>query len=85
MMNGIHLLCASLFENSLSVIFVFCLLGIIKIYISCTKGRPNIPGPFPWPLIGNVISLGNKPQEAMKAMSKRYRRLVINYVMLGLG
>ena len=35
------------------------------------KSRPKIPGPYPWPILGNVVSLGSKPQISMQNMAKK--------------
>jgi len=44
---------------------------VLRIIIKYFADRPKIPGPFPWPVIGNAISLGDKPHVAMQNMAKR--------------
>ena len=51
-------------------------VGILLFYVlrrslKSKSSRPQIPGPYPWPIIGNVASLGDQPQKSMQAMAKK--------------
>ena len=52
-------------------------IGLLVFYIvrkslnSINSSRPKIPGPYPWPIIGNVASLGDQPQKSMQAMAEK--------------
>nr|XP_043615354.1 cytochrome P450 76T24-like [Erigeron canadensis] len=50
-------------------------LFIISIYVFVISGRRNSrlpPGPYPFPVIGNLLQLGNKPHRSLATLSKRY-------------
>ncbi|XP_076814599.1 cytochrome P450 1A1-like [Clavelina lepadiformis] len=60
-----------MYKNELLIVFIVVLLT--RQFIQYLYGnRPRIPGPFPWPIIGNAISLGSQPQLSLQAMSKKY-------------
>ena len=44
---------------------------VIRKSLTLKGSRPKIPGPYPWPVIGNVVSLGDQPQKSMQAMAKK--------------
>nr|CAB3235411.1 cytochrome P450 1A1-like [Phallusia mammillata] len=60
-------------EMVISILLLFLLRKIFSYFSS----RPNIPGPFPWPVIGNALSLGDKPQQSMQAMAKKYGNIYL--------
>ncbi|XP_043554181.1 cytochrome P450 1B1 [Chiloscyllium plagiosum] len=35
-------------------------------------GRRSLPGPFPWPLVGNALQLGDSPHLTFARMARRY-------------
>ncbi|KAK6917584.1 Cytochrome P450 [Dillenia turbinata] len=54
-----------------------CLLlvwTVIQALLSATKPRklPLPPGPFPFPVIGNLLKLGDKPHKSITKLSKTY-------------
>ncbi|KAI3495021.1 hypothetical protein L1887_37127 [Cichorium endivia] len=49
------------------------------IYALTTSGRYNSrlpPGPYPFPIIGSLLKLGNKPHRSLATLSKRYGPLM---------
>nr|XP_043614766.1 cytochrome P450 76T24-like [Erigeron canadensis] len=54
-------------------------LFIISIYVFVISGRRNSrlpPGPYPFPVIGNLFQLSNKPHRSLAALSKCYGPLM---------
>ncbi|XP_071742250.1 cytochrome P450 76T24-like [Rutidosis leptorrhynchoides] len=49
------------------------------IYVTTISGRRNSrlpPGPYPYPIIGNLLSIGDKPHISLAKLSKRYGPLM---------
>ncbi|XP_023750119.1 cytochrome P450 76T24 [Lactuca sativa] len=59
---------------------IFLLLSFILTFIYvvlpgfCNSRLP--PGPYPFPIIGNILKLGNKPHRSLAILSKRYGPLM---------
>ncbi|XP_076941159.1 cytochrome P450 76T24-like [Bidens hawaiensis] len=53
------------------------LLTFIYVYTISGHRNPRLPpGPYPFPIIGNLLQLGNKPHRSLAALSKRYGPLM---------
>ncbi|KAJ9539347.1 hypothetical protein OSB04_032080 [Centaurea solstitialis] len=64
--------------------FLFLSFLLTFIYALKNFGRRNSrlpPGPYPLPIIGNLLEIGNKPHRSLAALSKRYGSLMS--LMLG--
>nr|XP_043617256.1 cytochrome P450 76T24-like [Erigeron canadensis] len=62
-----------------SFILLLCVFVISIIYVYTTSGRRNSrlpPGPYPFPIIGNLLQLSNKPHRSLATLSKRYGPLM---------
>ena len=68
-MDAIHSAFWMLWDVKIEILIGSAVLFLIDRLLK--RNRPKIPGPYPWPIIGNAISLGPKPQYAMQAMAKR--------------
>jgi len=53
------------------IVIGLLLIFVIRKSLTAKSSRPKIPGPYPWPIIGNVASLGDQPQKSMQAMAKK--------------
>ncbi|KAI3681660.1 hypothetical protein L6452_36462 [Arctium lappa] len=56
---------------SFSLTFIYVLI----IVVGCRNSRLP-PGPFPFPIIGNLLDLGHKPHCSLATLSKRYGPLM---------
>lgn len=54
----------------------FILTFIYVFTISSRRNHRLPPGPYPFPVIGNLLQLGNKPHRSLAALSKRYGPLM---------
>nr|AFJ44751.1 cytochrome P4501A [Micropogonias undulatus] len=61
-------------SESLVAITVLCVvyLALRCFHTEIPEGLRRLPGPKPFPLIGNVLEVGSKPYLSLTAMSKRY-------------
>ncbi|KAE8297374.1 Cytochrome P450 1A1 [Larimichthys crocea] len=61
-------------SEGLVAITVLCLvyLALRFFHTEIPEGLRRLPGPKPFPLIGNVLEVGSKPYLSLTAMSKRY-------------
>ncbi|KAJ0758954.1 putative ferruginol synthase [Helianthus annuus] len=59
-----------------SVLFSFLLTFVYAITISSRRNSRLPPGPFPFPIIGNLLHLGDKPHQSLATLSKRYGPLM---------
>nr|AJD87463.1 cytochrome P450 CYP76AD7 [Mirabilis jalapa] len=60
---------------TIPVIFLLIILIIIhKLIFSSNHKLP--PGPKPWPIIGNIHLLGNKPHRSLSKLAKKYGPLI---------
>ena len=59
------------YAGSMKVEFVVLFFVLFAIHQSLTFKRAKVPGPYPWPVIGNAISLGDQPHVAMQKMAKK--------------
>lgn len=41
-----------------------------QLFLDCYDKAPCLPGPYPWPIIGNILSLGEEPHLSFDAMTK---------------
>ncbi|KAJ0565487.1 putative ferruginol synthase [Helianthus annuus] len=56
---------------------LFLLTFIYVFTISSRRNHRGLPpGPFPFPIIGNLLELSNKPHRSLAALSKRYGPLM---------
>lgn len=53
------------------IMIALVVIFVVRLTMQKRGNRPNIPGPFPWPVIGNVASLGDQPQLSMQAMANK--------------
>ncbi|XP_074263214.1 cytochrome P450 76T24-like [Silene latifolia] len=53
------------------VTIIFVIFYVIKISRNSTKSK-RPPGPKPWPIIGNIHQLGDKPHLSVAELSKKY-------------
>ncbi|KAJ9706597.1 hypothetical protein PVL29_001860 [Vitis rotundifolia] len=54
---------------------VFLILKLLK-DSSSLKSPPLPPGPFPWPILGNLLHLGNMPHISLAQFSQSYGPLI---------
>ncbi|KAJ0582358.1 putative geraniol 8-hydroxylase [Helianthus annuus] len=59
-----------------SVLFSFLLTFAYAITISSRRNSRLPPGPFPFPIIGNLLHLGDKPHQSLATLSTRYGPLM---------
>ncbi|XP_061347279.1 geraniol 8-hydroxylase-like [Gastrolobium bilobum] len=64
-------------DNLTLLLISLVLLASIHVLISIfgrksTKSHKQAPGPRPFPIIGNILELGNKPHEALAKLSQTY-------------
>ncbi|XP_076941160.1 cytochrome P450 76T24-like [Bidens hawaiensis] len=53
------------------------LLAFIYVYTTSSRRNPQLPpGPYPYPIIGNLLKLGNNPHLSLAELSKRYGPLM---------
>ena len=57
--------------TQLVLIFAICVLGLIKL-LQPRKNEYSVPGPFAWPVFGNLLSLGKKPHEYLTHLRSVY-------------
>ncbi|CAK9134352.1 unnamed protein product [Ilex paraguariensis] len=66
---------ASLLALTLGLVYIYVL-----IHYSNRRGRPSTarlpPGPYPFPIIGNIFQLGHKPHHSLTILSKTYGPLM---------
>ena len=55
---------------------LFLILRHFKILSSPFKSPLVPPGPYPWPIIGNILQLGNKPHVTLTQLAKNYGPLI---------
>ncbi|XP_048500488.1 cytochrome P450 76AD1-like [Beta vulgaris subsp. vulgaris] len=55
----------------LLIIIIFTIIFVSKKLLSKSKSKLP-PGPKPWPIIGNIHQLGNKPHRSAAELSKTY-------------
>ncbi|XP_061087332.1 cytochrome P450 1B1-like [Conger conger] len=53
-----------------SFIFLFCLEACL--WVRNLRHKRRLPGPFPWPVVGNAMQLGKKPHITFTKMAKKY-------------
>ncbi|KAK1408879.1 hypothetical protein QVD17_40995 [Tagetes erecta] len=63
-------------DNSLFLMLPFFLTFIYIFTISGRRNRRLPPGPYPFPVIGNLLQLGTKPHRSLAALSTRYGHLM---------
>ena len=58
--------------------FVWASFHVLTSSLGCRKtGLPKAPpGPYPFPIIGNILELGSKPHQAVAKLSKTYGPLM---------
>ncbi|KAK9056227.1 hypothetical protein SSX86_027317 [Deinandra increscens subsp. villosa] len=61
---------------TLPLLFSFFLAFVYVIIISGRRNSRLPPGPFPLPVIGNLLCLGDKPHHSLATLSKRYGPLM---------
>nr|XP_009858581.1 cytochrome P450 1A1-like [Ciona intestinalis] len=54
------------------ILLFLVIVYAIKLLATSQSRRLNIPGPYPWPVIGNVIEMGGQPQFSLTNMAKKY-------------
>ncbi|KAI3681658.1 hypothetical protein L6452_36460 [Arctium lappa] len=54
----------------------FLITFIYALTISSQRNSRLPPGPYPFPIIGNLLEVGNKPHRSLAILSKRYRPLM---------
>ncbi|KAM0003324.1 putative geraniol 8-hydroxylase [Helianthus debilis subsp. tardiflorus] len=59
-----------------SVFFSFLLTLFFAITISGRRNSRLPPGPFPFPIIGNLLHLSDKPHQSLATLSRRYGPLM---------
>ncbi|KAL5727676.1 hypothetical protein ACHQM5_000845 [Ranunculus cassubicifolius] len=58
-------------------IFYYLLLIALPVLYLIFKSPRNLPpGPFPWPVIGNILSMGNKPHVSLAQLAASYGPLI---------
>ncbi|KAG9160616.1 hypothetical protein Leryth_019342 [Lithospermum erythrorhizon] len=62
--------------NSLIVVAFVWLATITFIYKKFHKTRRLPPGPWPWPIFGNLFQLGNLPHVSLDKLSKKYGEIM---------
>ncbi|XP_076941163.1 cytochrome P450 76T24-like [Bidens hawaiensis] len=64
-------------DNATFFLVLPFILTFIYVYtISDRRNHRLPPGPYPFPIIGNLLKLGNKPHRSLAALSKRYGPLM---------
>ena len=53
-----------------SFIFLFCLQACL--WVRNLRHKRRLPGPFPWPVVGNAMQLGQMPHITFTKMAKKY-------------
>ena len=54
-----------------------CIHVLTSVLRGRKSGSPTLPaGPYPFPIIGNILELGNKPHQAIAKLSKTYGPLM---------
>ncbi|KAD3069187.1 hypothetical protein R6Q59_016837 [Mikania micrantha] len=61
---------------TLSLALSFISIIACAIFISGRLDSPLPPGPFPFPIIGNLLHLGDKPHVSLATLAKRYGPLM---------
>ncbi|KAK9056230.1 hypothetical protein SSX86_027320 [Deinandra increscens subsp. villosa] len=62
-----------------SIFFLLLSFFLILVYALTVPGHHNSrlpPGPYPFPIIGNLLKLGDKPHHSLATLSKRYGPLM---------
>ncbi|XP_036397761.1 cytochrome P450 1B1-like [Megalops cyprinoides] len=53
-----------------SFIFLFCLEACL--WVRNLRHKRRLPGPFPWPVVGNAMQLGQMPHITFSKLAKKY-------------
>ncbi|KAD5316959.1 hypothetical protein E3N88_16905 [Mikania micrantha] len=65
-------------DNPTYFLVIAFLFTFIYIFIISGRRNPRLPpGPYPFPVIGNLLKLGNKPHRSLAALSKHYGPLML--------
>lgn len=56
--------------------YYLLLLSLPLVYLIFKSPRNLPPGPFPWPIIGNILSLGNKPHVSLARLATAHGPLI---------
>nr|AMZ03404.1 cytochrome P450 CYP76AH17 [Plectranthus barbatus] len=62
--------------ESMNALVVGLLLIALTILFSLRRRRNLAPGPYPFPIIGNMLQLGTKPHQSFAQLSKKYGPLM---------
>ncbi|XP_076908273.1 cytochrome P450 76T24-like [Bidens hawaiensis] len=64
-------------DNATFFLVLLSLLAFIYVYTISGRRDPRLPpGPYPYPIIGNLLKLGSNPHLSLAALSKRYGPLM---------
>ncbi|KAF9616892.1 hypothetical protein IFM89_032854 [Coptis chinensis] len=64
-------------ETNLLYYFSLLALPLLFLILKQIKSPSNLPpGPFPWPIIGNILNMGNKPHISLARLAKAYGPLI---------
>ncbi|CAK9231156.1 unnamed protein product [Sphagnum troendelagicum] len=68
-------------KDGLFIALSLTLLALVAHFVFYRRFRHLPPGPWPWPVVGNLFLLGSSPHQAFAHLAKKYRPLV--YLRLG--
>ena len=57
------------FDHATPVLLVTLTVLVVVVHIQSVVSRPNIRGPYPWPLVGNALSMDTEGQ--MRTWNKK--------------
>ncbi|XP_076951876.1 cytochrome P450 76T24-like [Bidens hawaiensis] len=65
-------------DTTTFLLMIPLLLTVFCVFTISRSRNPRLPpGPYPFPVIGNLLQLGNKPHRSLAALSKRYGPLML--------
>jgi hypothetical protein len=63
-------------KDGLFIALLLTLLALVVHFVFYSRFRHLPPGPWPWPVVGNLFLLGSSPHQAFAHLAKKYGPLV---------